>query len=164
MSSRQVFQQFIYINATLAVVDRCITDQILMHQWLNPLLECQPVGTWDTRVGGRSQFRIKLPLVQPTLESVVVERKPGLVVWEFDGFFQGRDRWECQVQGAGTELVNRFEFSIPNPWVERGFNWFAASFTQADMKQQLRRLKQVAEREEERGSFRSRGAFGAGEQ
>lgn len=145
MSSRQVFQQFIYITAPLSVVDHCMTDLELMHQWLNPLLECQPVGEWDTSVGGQSRFMIKIPLIKPTLESKVIERQPGLIIWEFQGFFQGQDRWECQSEGTQTKLINQFEFIIPNPWVEFGFNWFASSLTQKDMKAQLRRLKQVAE-------------------
>ncbi|MGC1394232.1 MAG: SRPBCC family protein, partial [Coleofasciculaceae cyanobacterium] len=61
------------------------------------------------------------------------------------GFFQGRDRWECQPSEQGTLLLNRFVFDVPNPLVSWGFNTFAASWTQSDMKAQLRRLKGVAE-------------------
>jgi Polyketide cyclase / dehydrase and lipid transport len=145
MSIRQVFEQSIEIHAAATVVERCISDRILMHKWLNPLLRCDPVGEWNTSVGSRSLFIIKIPLLQPTLESVVLEREPGLIVWGFDGFFQGCDRWECRSQIQGTLLVNRFEFEIPNPLIRYGFNRFAAPWTQKDMKEQLRRLKQVAE-------------------
>jgi hypothetical protein len=145
MSIRQVFEQSIEIRAAANVVERCISDRILMHKWLNPLLRCDPVGVWDTSVGSRSLFIIKIPLLQPTLESVVLEREPGLIVWGFDGFFQGCDRWECRSQTQGTLLVNRFEFEISNPLIRYGFNRFAAPWTQKDMKEQLRRLKQVAE-------------------
>jgi hypothetical protein len=142
----QVFEQSIEINATSAVVERCFTDLTLMHRWLNPALSCQPVGgSWSTEVGSESLFIMQIPVVKPTLKSVVVEREPGLVVWEFQGFFQGRDRWECQPTPQGTRLVNRFEFDIPNPIVSWGFNNFAASWTQKDMQAQLRRLKRVAE-------------------
>ncbi|MDB9329356.1 SRPBCC family protein [Nodularia spumigena CS-591/04] len=142
----QAFEQSIQINATATVVERCITDLTLMHRWLNPALCCEPVGeAWSTEVGSESRFVIQIPLLKPTLKSVVVERQPGLVVWEFQGFFQGRDRWECQPIPQGTLLVNRFEFNIPNPIVSWGFNTFAASWTQEDMQAQLRRFKQVAE-------------------
>jgi hypothetical protein len=142
----QVFEQSIEINATSAVVERCFTDLTLMHRWLNPALSCQPVGgSWSTEVGSESLFIIQIPVVKPTLKSVVMEREPGLVVWGFQGFFQGRDRWECQPIPQGTLLVNRFEFDIPNPIVSWGFNNFAASWTQKDMQAQLRRLKRVAE-------------------
>ena len=142
----QVFEQSIEINATSAVVERCFTDLTLMHRWLNPALSCQPVGgSWSTEVGSESLFIIQIPLVKPTLKSVVVEREPGLVVWGFQGFFQGCDRWECQPTPQGTLLVNRFEFDIPNSIVSWGFNNFAASWTQKDMQAQLRRLKRVAE-------------------
>jgi hypothetical protein len=142
----RAFEQSIQINATASVVERCITDLTLMHRWLNPALCCEPVGeVWSTDVGSQSRFIIQVPLLQPSLYSVVVEREPGLVVWEFQGFFQGRDRWECQPTPQGTLLVNRFEFNIPNPLVSWGFNNFAASWTQKDMQAQLSRLKQVAE-------------------
>ncbi|MBP0023532.1 MAG: SRPBCC family protein [Roseofilum sp. SBFL] len=145
MSSRQVFEQSIEIQANLTTVERCFTQLDLMHQWLNPLLECQPVGMWSTEMGSQSRFMIKIPLIQPTLQSTVIERKPGLVVWQFEGFFQGCDRWECQPTDSGTHLINRFEFEIPNPLIQFGFKTFAATWTQEDMKAQLRRLQQVAE-------------------
>ncbi|HEY9635224.1 MAG TPA: SRPBCC family protein [Coleofasciculaceae cyanobacterium] len=145
MSNAQVFEQSIQINASAIVVERCITDQTLMHRWLNPVLRCKPVGKWSTDVGSRSRFIIQIPLLQPTLNSVVVEREPGLVVWDFTGFFQGRDRWECYPAQKGTRLLNRFEFEIPNPLISWGFNTFAVNWTQKDMKAQLRRLKRVAE-------------------
>jgi Polyketide cyclase / dehydrase and lipid transport len=141
----QVLAQSIQINATATVVERCITDLTLMHRWLNPVLRCEPVGTWSTDIGSQSHFVIQIPLIKPTLNSVVVERKPGLVVWEFQGFFQGRDRWECQPVPKGTYLLNRFEFEIPNPLISWGFKTFAASWTKEDMQAQLRRLKRVAE-------------------
>lgn len=142
----QVLEQSIEINATSVVVERCITDLGLMHRWLNPVLRCEPVGdVWSTDVGSKSRFIIQIPLLEPTLNSVVVEREPGLVIWGFEGFFQGRDRWECQPIEKGTRLLNRFEFDIPNPLISWGFNTFAASWTQEDMQAQLRRFKRVAE-------------------
>ena len=142
---KKFFTQSILINASATIVERCITDRVLMHRWLNPVLRCEPIGDWSTEIGSRSRFVIQVPLWQPTLESVVIEREPGLIVWKFEGFFQGRDRWECQPNDQGTELVNRFEFEIPNPLVSWGFNNFFANWTKNDMKAQLRRLKRVAE-------------------
>ncbi|MEH2373607.1 SRPBCC family protein [Nostoc sp.] len=145
----QVLSQSIQINATATVVERCISDLNLMHRWLNPVLRCEPVGeAWSTDVGSQSRFIIQIPLLKPTLNSVVVERKPGLIVWEFQGFFQGRDRWECQPTERGTCLINRFEYDIPNPLVSWGFNTFAVSWTKEDMQAQLHRLKRVAEEQE----------------
>ena len=143
--SKQAFEQSIQINASAVTVEQCFTDLALMHRWLNPALRCEPVGDWSTAIGSQSQFVIQIPLVQPKLFSTVVERQPGLVVWEFQGFFKGRDRWECQPTEQGTTLLNRFEFSIPNPVVQYGFNQFALNWTKQDMQAQLRRLKRVAE-------------------
>ena len=141
----QVFEHSIRIKASSVVTEECFTDLELMHRWLNPLLKCRPIGTWSTEVGSLSRFTIELPLLQPSLRSVVAQREPGLIVWEFSGFFKGRDRWECQPIVNGTILVNRFEFIIPNSIVKWGFNIFAASLTKRDMQAQLRRLKAVAE-------------------
>ncbi len=145
MSNRQVLDHSISIRASATDVEQCLTRQDLMHRWLNPALRCEPIGEWNTDLGGKSRFLIQLPLWQPTLISTIVEREPGLIVWAFDGFFKGQDRWECCPDPAGTRLINQFEFEIPNPMVKAGFNWFAASWTERDMAAQLRRLKQVAE-------------------
>lgn len=140
-----VFEQSIHIGASATFVERCFTDLTLMHRWLNPALRCMPVGQWSTEVGGCSRFIIQVPFIEPSLRSVVVEREPGLVVWQFNGFFQGRDRWECQPCDTGTWLLNRFEYRIANPIVAFGFNTFAAAWTRRDMMAQLERLKAVAE-------------------
>ncbi len=145
MPSRQVFEQSIKILASSTTVERCIIDRDLMHRWLNPALRCDPIETWNTDIGGKFRFFLKVPLLEPTLEAVVIEREPGTIVWGFNGFFRGSDRWECQPTEGGTLLINRFEFQIPNPLVEFGFNKFAANWTKADMQAQLRRLKRVAE-------------------
>jgi len=145
MKDYKVFEQSIQINASAVIVEQCLSDRELMHRWLNPRLRCEPIGEWDTKLGSRSRFIVDLPGIQPTLKNTVVEREPGLIVWEFAGFFQGRDRWECQPNRDGTKLINRFEFKIPNPLIKIGFEIFAARLTEQDMAAQLRRLKRVAE-------------------
>lgn len=147
MPAIQVFEQSITINACATTVERCITDLTLMHRWLNPALRCYPVGDWSTDIGAKSRFVIQIPVINPTLNSTVIERRPGLVIWGFEGFFKGNDRWECQPLEKGTCLLNRFEFEIPNPIVSWGFKTFAENFTKQDMQAQLRRLKLVAETE-----------------
>jgi hypothetical protein len=148
MSTTQIFEQSITINTNSTTVERCFTNLEYMHLWLNPGLRCEPCAgeAWSTDRGAQSRFIIQIPIFQPVLVSTVVEREPGLVVWEFNGFFQGRDRWEVQPKTQGSLLINRFEFTIPNPVVQFGFNTFAAKWTKADMAAQLQRLKQVAER------------------
>ena len=140
-----IFEQQIAISASASIVENCFTDLDLMHRWLNPVLRCEPIAEWTTEIGSKSRFVIQIPLLKPTLRNMVIQREPGLVVWEFTGFFKGRDRWECQPIETGTLLINCFEFTIPNPLVNWGFQLFAAKWTGADMQAQLRRLKQVAE-------------------
>jgi hypothetical protein len=146
MLNTQIFEQSIDINAPATVVEHCITDIILMHRWLNPMLRCEPVGKiWSTDIGSQSNFVIQIPLIKPTLRSIVLDRQPGIIIWQFNGFFKGTDRWECQPISKGTHLNNRFEFQIPNPIVAWGFKTFAENLTKNDMEGQLLRLKMVAQ-------------------
>jgi hypothetical protein len=142
----EIFEQSIQIRASAICIEQCFTDLPTMHRWLNPLLKCEPVGeAWSTAVDSRSRFWLKIPLINLVLNNRVVEREPGLIVWQFTGFFRGRDRWECVPNETGTQLVNRFQFDIPNPVIRWGFNMFAARLTQKDMQAQLRRIKAIAE-------------------
>ncbi len=145
MSTRQVFEHSISVSASATDVEQCLIQLDLMHRWLNPALRCEPIGDWSTDVGAQSRVVVKLPGEQPPPLSTGGVREPGGIVWAFQGFFNGRDRWECCPDGEGTRLLNRFEFEISNPVVQAGFNWFAAGWTERDMAAQLRRLKQVAE-------------------
>lgn len=146
MAPSYCFEQTTTIRASMALVEHCATDLNAMAQWLNPRLRCRPFGdNWSTDLGSRSRFSLQLPGWQPSLISTVIARSPNLIVWEFDGFFKGQDRWQWWATGDGTKLVNRFEFTIPNPLVEFGFNHFAAPWTKADMRAQLQRLKTLAE-------------------
>jgi Polyketide cyclase / dehydrase and lipid transport len=140
-----IFEQSIQIKASAIAVDKCITDLDLMQKWLNPILKCEPMGEWQASVGSKSKFIIQLPMIQPTLKNVVIAREPGLIIWGFDGFFKGSDRWECEPNDRGTRLINRFEFNIPSRVIAWGFDRFAATWTKADMEAQLRRLKIIAE-------------------
>jgi hypothetical protein len=140
------FKNTIDICASATTVERCITDRHLMAQWLNPMLICEPVDDlWSTELGARSRFVINLPLLKPALQNQVIDRAPGLVVWAFQGFFVGTDRWECEPIPTGTRLVNQFSFEIPNPFIRFGFHRFAQELTQADMQAQLKRIKVLAE-------------------
>jgi hypothetical protein len=141
----QVYAQSIQIAASPERVEQTIVDPALMQRWLNPLLNCAAVGEWQTSVGSQFRFSIQLPIWQPTLMATVIERQPGLIVWQFTGFFVGQDLWHCQPAADGTLLVNRFQFEIENPVVAFGFQTFASGFTRRDMQAQLQRLKQVAE-------------------
>ncbi len=146
MAPVHCFEQAITIRASVALVEHCVTDLTTMEQWLNPWLRCRPVGEhWSTQVGARSRFSLRLFVWQPGLISTVVERSPNAIVWTFDGFFRGQDQWQWQARGECTELINRFEFTIPNALVEFGFNRLAADWTRADMGAQLDRLKKLAE-------------------
>ncbi len=140
------FENAIEIQASATTVERCITDRHLMAEWLNPMLICESVGgLWSTDLGAQSQFVINLPLFKPKLQNQVIDRAPGLVVWSFQGFFVGTDRWDCEPIAAGTRLLNQFSFEIPNPFIRFGFDRFAQELTQADMSAQLKRIKVLAE-------------------
>lgn len=162
-----VYTQSVVIEADLAQVDRCLTDPDLMGRWLNPLLRCEAIGSWSDQVGSRFRFRVGIPLWQPSLDCVIcsrgIEPDTRWIEWGFEGFFVGSDLWrmmpfQAQDNQDSTnqnrihhqskpviELVNRFQFGIPHPVVNWGFQVAAAGLTQRDMQAQLQRLKQVAE-------------------
>ncbi|MEM9568689.1 MAG: SRPBCC family protein [Cyanobacteria bacterium P01_E01_bin.34] len=144
MTERQ-FTQSIDIAAPADIVDRCIVSEDTMAIWLNPMLRCEAVGPWSTEVGSRFRFTLKTPLLTPHLDCVVQERRSGLVVWSFQGFFTGTDRWDCRENDGSTQLLNQFTFQIPNPLVRIGFDLVAARLTQRDMQAQLVRIKALAE-------------------
>lgn len=143
----RAYENHVDIAASVATCERCLIEPDLMHRWLNPALRCEAVGPWSVNVGDRFHFRVRVPVLNLHLNCIVSERQLGLVVWTFDGFFRGSDRWECRTQPNGqTRLLNRFEFDIPNPLIRVGFDLVAASLTQRDMRSQLQRFKQVAEK------------------
>jgi Polyketide cyclase / dehydrase and lipid transport len=152
----------IIIQASPSRVEHTITDLVLMQRWLNPMLICEPIGTWSTAVGSRSRFCIQVPIGSLTLENEVIDRGPGLVVWQFDGFFRGTDRWDCHPVDQGTELTNTFSFQIPNPLIRFGFHTFAATWTARDMRSQLQRLKTVAESVDSTLSTGGQSPYGSG--
>ncbi len=145
MKGYHQFFQSITIDASPGVVEHCITNREIMHRWLNPALRCEPIDRWSTQLGAQSRFIIQIPFWQPSLISTVVERSPGLIVWQFEGFFRGQDRWQWQAVDTGTKLNNRFEFTISQPIIEFGFNYLAANWTKKDMEAQLQRIQQIAE-------------------
>lgn len=142
----EIFEQSIQILASATCIEQCFTDLETMHRWLNPLLRCEPLGDrWSTELNSKSRFWLNVPLVNLVLNNQVLEREPGLIVWQFSGFFRGCDRWEWVPNATGTQLINRFQFEIPNPLVRWGFHTFAARWTKKDMQAQLRRIKAIAE-------------------
>lgn len=113
MSSCQVFEQSIQISASATTVERCITDLELMHRWLNPALLCEPIGEWSTDLGGRSRFLLQIPVIKPALKSTVIEREPGLIVWQFEGFFKGEIAGN--VNPTIEEPISSTVLSLPSP-------------------------------------------------
>lgn len=146
LQTHQTLEQSIVIAAGIDRVEDTITALEMMKHWLNPVLICEPIdGPWSTAVGAKSRFMVRIPGLNLVLQNQVVEREIGLVVWSFDGFFRGTDRWECQPHPEGTQLVNRFTFEIPNPIVRLGFTLFASTWTARDMQAQLQRIRAIAE-------------------
>jgi hypothetical protein len=148
--AKQVWEQSIQINASAVVVDRCITELNLLQRWM--ISSCEPMGEWCVTVGSYSRLVVKLSLFQFNLSRIVIVREPGLIVWGFDGFITGRDRWECRPHERGTLLVNRWELQTSNL---AGWGWrrWAGNWTADEMETQLMRLKYVAEELHYRSGF-----------
>jgi Polyketide cyclase / dehydrase and lipid transport len=140
--AKQVWEQSIQINASAVVTDRCITELDLQQRWRSG--SCESVDKWSVAVGSYSRLIVKMPWFQFSLNRIVVVREPGLIVWNFDGFLTGQDRWECRPRAIGTLVVNRWELQTSKA-IGWGWQRFNRKWTTDEMAAQLMRLKYVAE-------------------
>jgi Polyketide cyclase / dehydrase and lipid transport len=141
----ELCKKSIQINASATVVDRCLTELLLLRRWRNGLVTCEPLGAWSPEVGSRSHLRLENSLWPLSLRNIVVRREPGLIVWEFRGWLRGLDRWECQPWAGGTRLLNCWEWQATNGWIDWWWKSFGAKSIEEDIDAQLMRIKYVAE-------------------
>jgi hypothetical protein len=139
------WEKSIQIKASATVVDRCLTELALIQRWRSGLVTCAARGEWSTSLGSPSRLRLENSLWPLTLGQIVVQREPGLIVWEFSGGLRGTDGWECQPATNGTRLVNCWEWRAANGWINWWWRSFGAQAIADDIDAQLMRIKYVAE-------------------
>ncbi|OAN40525.1 hypothetical protein A6A03_04220 [Chloroflexus islandicus] len=144
-----LLEEFVVVNAPMDRVERVMTEQALMERWMSPAVQFTPLDGWRFDTG--APWRLRLTGVGPLLEAgyVVAERRPGLVLWAFDGFWEGFDAWHWlpwQGRADQTLIQNRVEYRLKVPGLDLIWPLTIAPLMQLDAKAQMQRLKDVCER------------------
>ncbi|WP_298403395.1 SRPBCC family protein [uncultured Chloroflexus sp.] len=144
-----LLEEFVMVNTPMDRVEQVMTDQTLMERWMSPAVQFTPLDGWRFDVG--APWRLRLTGVGPLLEAgyVVAERRPGLVLWAFDGFWEGFDAWHWlpwQGRTDQTLIQNRIEYRLKVPGLDLIWPLTIAPLMQLDAKAQMQRLKVVCER------------------
>ncbi|MGQ9613884.1 MAG: SRPBCC family protein [Chloroflexus sp.] len=146
-----LLEEFVVVTAPIERVERVMTDEALMKRWMSPVVQFTPLDGWQFERGVR--WRLRLTGVGPLLEAgyVVVERRPGLVLWAFDGFWEGFDAWQWlpwQERSDQTLIHNRVEYRLLVPGLDLIWPLTVAPLMKLDAQAQMGRLRQVCEQRE----------------
>jgi hypothetical protein len=106
-------EDFVIVRAGMERVGAVMTAQALMERWISPAVRFVPLDGWRFDQGAR--WKLRLPGLGGLIEAdyMVFERREGLILWAFDGFWEGFDAWHWQPQGEGKTLIqNRIEYRV----------------------------------------------------
>ena len=143
-----LLEEFVVVNAAMDRVETVMTDETLMKRWMSPAVQFTPLDGWNFATGAR--WRLRLTGVGPLLEAgyLVVERRPGLILWAFDGFWEGFDAWQWlpwQGNPDQTLIHNRIEYRLRVPGLDLIWPITIAPLMKLDAQAQMVRLRQVCE-------------------
>ncbi len=143
-----LLEEFVVVNAAMDRVETVMTDETLMKRWMSPAVQFTPLDGWNFATGAR--WRLRLTGVGPLLEAgyLVVERRPGLILWAFDGFWEGFDAWQWlpwQGNPDQTLIHNRIEYRLRVPGLDLIWPLTIAPLMKLDAQAQMVRLRQVCE-------------------
>ncbi len=143
-----LLEEFVVVNAAMDRVETVMTDETLMKRWMSPAVQFIPLDGWNFATGAR--WRLRLTGVGPLLEAgyLVVERRPGLILWAFDGFWEGFDAWQWlpwQGNPDQTLIHNRIEYRLRAPGLDLIWPLTIAPLMKLDAQAQMVRLRQVCE-------------------
>lgn len=125
-----------------------MTERDLMLRWMSPAVRFEPLNGWRFEMGDR--WRLTLTGLGDLLyaDYVVYERRPGLVLWAFDGFWEGFDAWHwlpSPVEPAHTIIQNRIEYELRVPGLDLIWPLTVGPLMDWDADVQMQRLKRVCE-------------------
>lgn len=144
----QLLEEFVVVGAPMPAVERVMTEQALMVRWMSPAVRFEPHNDWGFATGDR--WKLTLTGLGDLLKAdyVVHERRPGLVLWAFNGFWEGFDAWHWMPDPANpqqTIIQNRVEYELRVPGLDLIWPLTVAPFMGWDARVQMQRLKQVCE-------------------
>ncbi|RRR65945.1 MAG: SRPBCC family protein [Candidatus Viridilinea halotolerans] len=141
-----LMEEFVVVAAPMERVATVMTDHELMVRWISGSVQFTPVDGWQFAQGAR--WRLTLSGVGRLLEAhyVVYERRPGLILWAFHGFWEGFDAWHWLEQDGGQTLIqNRIEYNVCIPGLSLLWPFTVGPLMSWDAQGQMQRLKQVCE-------------------
>jgi hypothetical protein len=140
-------EEFVVVRADLERVEAVMTERTLMERWMSPAVRFQPVDTWSFAQGAR--WRLQLTGLGRLIEAtyIVYERRPGLILWAFDGFWEGFDAWQWMPMTGqpGTLIQNRIEYAIRIPGLAQLWPATLGPLMGWDARVQMERLREVCE-------------------
>jgi hypothetical protein len=143
-----LLEEFVVVHAPMERVEQVMTEEPLMRRWMSPAVQFKPARNWSFNQG--EHWSLTLTGVGDVLRAnyVVHERRPGLVLWYFNGFWEGFDAWHWMPDKhhAGHTLIqNRIEYELRIPGLDLIWPLTVAPLMGWDAKVQMQRLKQVCE-------------------
>lgn len=146
-SAMQTQETFVLVQADMARVEAVMTEQSLMQRWMSSAVRFVPRDGWSFAVGAR--WQLQLTGVGQLLEAdyVVHERRPGLILWAFYGFWEGFDAWHWlpHTDPAHTLIQNRIEYQIMIPGIAQVWPFTIGPLMDWDARVQMERLQRVCE-------------------
>jgi hypothetical protein len=151
-------EEFVVVTAPLERVEAAMTERALMERWMSPAVRFEPLDGWQFSAGAR--WRLRLTGLGRLLEAnyVVYERSAGLILWSFDGFWEGFDAWHWRPHGAHGQVLiqNRIEYTLRFPGLDLIWPATMGPLMGWDAKVQMDRLRRVCEGDERRPAGQER--------
>lgn len=141
-----LLEEFVVVGATMARVEAVMTAREPMRRWMSSAVQFTPIDGWSFEQGAR--WQLHLSGLGRILEAhyIVHERRPGLILWAFDGFWEGFDAWHWLPAGPGQTLIqNRVEYTLRLPVLDLVWPSTVGPLMGWDARAQMQRLKHVCE-------------------
>lgn len=143
-----VMEEFVVVNAPMDSVEEVITSRELMRRWASPSVQFTPKGEWSFEEG--SEWTLTLTGLGMLLPAhyVVYERRPGLILWSYTGFWEGFDAWHWMPnvhRREQTIIQNRLEYRLRVPLLHIVWSAVMVPLMNWDARIQMKRLKGVCE-------------------
>lgn len=141
-----LLEEFVVVAAPMERVETVMTAQGHMRRWMSGAVQFTPLDGWRFDAGAR--WKLTLSGLGRLLEAyyIVHERRPGLVLWAFDGFWEGFDAWHWLPADQGRTLIqNRVEYALRLPALDLVWPATVGPLMGWDARAQMQRLKQVCE-------------------
>lgn len=145
-----ILEEFVVVDAPMTTVDAIMTERELMDRWVSPAVKFTPLDGWSFEQDAR--WKLTLTGLGDLLVAhyIVHERKPGLILWAYNGFWEGFDAWHWFPNPDNTQqtiIQNRLEYELRTPVLGAIWPLTVEPFMKWDAREQMKRLKRVCAQE-----------------